>query len=60
MTNMLKSEVYRNKIFKKFLASLGQSKQSSTVNQIMHAIVMERPWEVVADPLRELIVSELC
>ena len=57
--NMFFSDVYRNKVFKKFLCTLGQAKQC-LVNQIMHAIVMERPWEVLAEPIKELIPSELC
>lgn len=49
---------FRSQIFMKFLEALSRA-GSPTVNRVMHSIVMERAWEPLAGPIRELSVPEL-
>ena len=51
--------VYRSQIFIKFLQALSQAGNYSLVNKVMHSIVMEKAWEPMAAPIRELSVPEL-
>ena len=50
-------EAYRSPIFIKFIETLSNS--GSVVNKVMHSIVMEQPWEAIAQPVKQAGLQEL-